>query len=251
MHEMDVVKSDLYKEEDADTLSDINSMEATGDTRNQDEFIELHGISESEVVDLPMSDYVIDEDGSSPMDKFTPPENTENDELLDMPPLENSKVESEEDILSIEEGDDIQEETSAEIVEDVVPASADISDDDIADELAENSEETLSLSEDTVDTLPALDEVSEDILDTLPALDEVSENLEDALPEVSEDLLDTLSASDEVVEELPEVDVAEEVLETAEETVGETVDEAPAEAAEEIAEDFVEEASAQDTENEV
>ena len=269
LQEMDVVKNEMYKEEDLDTLSDINDMEVTGDTKNQDEFIELHGISESAVVDLPMSDYVINEDGSSPLDAYAAPENADSTELVDMPLLseeENSHdkeiADATDDLESVESVDEVSDateledslsEVSEELQESDLPSDAEeLISEDVVSELSEDlpvgdlvediSAELPELGEaETLeeDTLPALDEVVGDIEDTLPALDEVAEDLEDTLTEpdeISEEVAETETVSEDAVSE----DASETVDETSEavDETTETTAETTAETTEEGSESF-------------
>ena len=245
MHEMDVVPNDLYKEEDLDTLSDINTMESTGDTSKQDEFIELHGISESEVVDLPMSDFVINEDGSSPLDAYTPIDEVDETSLVEMPPLEGaigSSLDIEDtisqtenlldDTLSLAEGPEelaadlpIEEGISEDLVpEEEVTESEDLNPEDVAD--AEPVEPALSAevvepveTAEVAEAVEAADYEDFNIEDFEQLLEEDQETPAQDVPEASEldDKTeepavaeeDSLAAAEDAVDDLVEADFAE------------------------------------------
>ena len=211
MHEMDVVPNDLYKEEDMDTLSDINNMEAT-DTTKQDEFIELHGISESEVVDLPMSDYVINEDGSTPMDKYMPVDVSDDSGLIEMPPLEGAIGDSLdiEDTISQTEGllDDAMLAESAEIA-DELPLGEEVSDELLSDKEEETGSETEDKKPEEASDEPSEAPTEDDEFN----IEDFEQLLDDEEAAAGDETAET-AETDEVAEETEAAEAAETLEET-------------------------------------
>ena len=148
MHEMESVENEVI-EEDVDSLSDIDNLEVPETLTNEDEFLEVHGISESEVVDLPMTDFSINEDGTSSIDAINlEMETQEPEELLEMPSLSAAA-----DELNIE--DDLSLELNEEKIEQP----------EISDEIAAET------------TVPELESEQQDIIDEKLSADDDIENL--------------------------------------------------------------------------
>lgn len=202
IHEMETVENDLYREEDIDSLSDIESLTSMDNLVNPEmDFAELHGISESEVVDLPSAtDFTINEDGTSSLDMFGMDEafgqeNTEN--LIDMAPLSGSISES----LDLNENISLDDEIS--MPQDVEAPAELVFNQNYAQEMPSVQDNELEVSSEDL-----LDNIEENVTEDFAISEAISED------DVSEE--ETLEA--EINDSVGDSDFSEELLNETEET---------------------------------
>ncbi len=257
MTSMDIVNEGTVDEDHAESLSDMETLVALeGGVNPEEDFAEMQGISESEVVDLPMTaDYTINDDGTSSMDMYSNMDvNMEDEsELIDMPPLDGGIGDFD---LDFNIGDDTLGDT---ITQDNPLMESEPEEETIDEKIDEPSEvEDLTETPVTEDVLQE-EEIpveAEDIAETpeiaeedTETAEEVEETVEDTKIEEPE-ALETEITEPEITEETvtePEIDLdGAEMTEVAEEPeISETTEPEISEIAEtEITEEVLEEPSA-------
>lgn len=222
MNSMDVVNEGNIDEDHAESLSDMETLMALeGGVNPEDDFAEMQGISESEVVDLPMSSsYTINDDGTSNMDMFNNMNVPIDDqsELIDIPPLDGTMNSLDFGIgeISISEQDTLPSDNSIvrntpaieeeEVVENTITEPETLNEETIAEEeLPEIGNISTTTEELNIGQEPEpleQEELTEPIIDSI-------EHEQEAVQEI---VSDTISDTAQTEVNEPEIDLTEDLI---------------------------------------